>query len=177
MAGYIFEQGQRCACLIDPRGVRRAMRKAGARLRGAASRLPVGRRRSSLGALPGRSGKPDTRPKGSAVAASSPDKGGILQGFVKTALAALYKVEIVISCTGIVTLALVSHFWPLPEPAKSLETLQRHQAKRSEFGGELCQRDNAGETTRVTRRSTRLSQSPYELTSGTFAPHVRALNT
>ncbi len=117
MAGYIFEQGQRCACLIDPRGVRRAMRKAGARRRGAASRLPVGRRRSSLGALPGRSGKPDTRPKGSAVAASSPDKGGILQGFVKTALAALYKVETVISCTGIVTLALVSHFWPLPEPA------------------------------------------------------------
>ena len=36
---------------------------------------------------------------------------------------------------GIVTLALVSHFWPLPEPAKSLEMLQRHEAKRSEFGG------------------------------------------
>ena len=48
-------------------------------------------------------------------------------------------------CTdqGIVTLALVSHFWPLPEPARSLEMLQRHEAKRSEFGGELCQRDNA----------------------------------
>ena len=44
---------------------------------------------------------------------------------------------------GIVTLALVSHLGPLPEPAKSLEMLQRHQAKRSEFGGELCQRDNA----------------------------------
>ncbi len=44
---------------------------------------------------------------------------------------------------GIVTLALVSHFWPLPEPAKSLEMLQRHEAKRSEFGGELCQRNNA----------------------------------
>ena len=44
---------------------------------------------------------------------------------------------------GIVTLALVSHLGPLPEPAKSLEMLQRHQAKRSEFGGELRQRDNA----------------------------------
>ena len=45
---------------------------------------------------------------------------------------------------GIVTLALVSHFWPLREPAKSLEMLQRHEAKRAEFGGgELCQRDNA----------------------------------
>ena len=44
---------------------------------------------------------------------------------------------------GIVTLALVSHFWPLPEPAKSLEMLQRHEATRAEFGGELCQRDNA----------------------------------
>ncbi|MSP81284.1 MAG: hypothetical protein EXR02_09535 [Rhodospirillales bacterium] len=69
-----------------------------------------------------------------------------MQGFVKTALAALYKVEIVISCTGIVTLALVSHFWPLPEPAKSLEMLQRHEAKQSEFGGEPCQRDNAAST-------------------------------
>ena len=47
------------------------------------------------------------------------------------------------SNSGIVTLALLSHFWPLPEPAKSLEMLQRHEAKRSEFGGELCQRDNA----------------------------------
>ena len=47
------------------------------------------------------------------------------------------------SRSGIVTLALVSHFWPLPEPAKSLEMLQRHEAKRSEFGGALCQRDNA----------------------------------
>ena len=44
---------------------------------------------------------------------------------------------------GIVTLTLVSHFWPLPEPPKSFEMLQRHEAKRSEFGGELCQRDNA----------------------------------
>ena len=35
---------------------------------------------------------------------------------------------------GIVTLALVSHFWPLPEPAKSLERLQRHEARRSELG-------------------------------------------
>ena len=51
-----------------------------------------------------------------------------------------------ISRAGIVTLALVSHFWPLPEPAESLEMLQRHQAKRSEFGGELCQRDNASGT-------------------------------
>ena len=36
---------------------------------------------------------------------------------------------------GIVTLALVSHFWPLREPAKSLEMLQRHETKRSELGG------------------------------------------
>ena len=42
------------------------------------------------------------------------------------------------SLDGIVTLALVSHLGPLPEPAKSLEMLQRHEAKRSEFGGELC---------------------------------------
>ena len=47
---------------------------------------------------------------------------------------------------GIVTLARVSHFWPLPEPAKSLEMLKRHEAKRSELGGELCQCDNALET-------------------------------
>ena len=35
---------------------------------------------------------------------------------------------------GIVTLALVSHFWPLPEHAKLLEMLQRHEAKRAELG-------------------------------------------
>ena len=50
---------------------------------------------------------------------------------------------------GIVTLALVSHFWPLPEPAKSLERQQRHEAKRSELGGELCQRDNASKSHRA----------------------------
>ena len=55
---------------------------------------------------------------------------------------------------GIVTLARVSHFWPLPEPAKSLEMLKRHEAKRSEFGGELCKRDNAVPPARGSNSST-----------------------
>ena len=42
--------------------------------------------------------------------------------------------ELELVALGIVTLALVSHLGPLPEPAKSLEMLQRHEAKRSELG-------------------------------------------
>ena len=60
---------------------------------------------------------------------------------------------------GIVTLALVSHFWPLPDPAKSLKMLQRHEAKRAEFGGELCQRDIAHWPRRSGTSSSRCSTS------------------
>ena len=45
-----------------------------------------------------------------------------------------YRFPVPTANSGIVTLALVRHFWPLPEPAKSLEMLQRHQAKRAELG-------------------------------------------
>ena len=76
-----------------------------------------------------------------------------------------------IAQSGIVTLALVSHFWPLPEPAKSLEMLQRHEAERAEFGGELCQRDMASINSFVAQAGSGV----YPVSKGAVAQFTRAL--